>query len=82
MRIHNKYLSVYPWHSINLIPQFGCIVICEDEYPHKRDGSLLEIVLFGYVIHLHIPIELPGMSVRLRGPLWSKSKKIWYKAPK
>ncbi len=82
MRFSNGFISVFPWHSINLIPQFGCIQICEDEYPHERDGSLLEIVLFGYVFHLHIPINLPGMSTKLRGPLWSKSKKKWYRAPK
>lgn len=82
MRLLTKYLSVYTWHSINLLPQFRCISICEDEYPHKRAGSLLEFVLFGYVIHFHIPFNLPSMSSRLRGPLWSKSKKKWYQAPK
>lgn len=82
MRFQTKYISVYPWHSINPIPQFGCVAICEDEYPHKRDGSLIEAVLFGYVFHIHIPFNLPGMSTKLRGPLWSKKKKLWYRSGK
>ena len=82
MRIHSKYLSVYPWHSVNLLPQLGLVSICEDEYPHKRDGSLLEFVVFGYVIHIHIPINLPNFHAKLRGPLWSKSKRIWYRPTK
>lgn len=82
MRIQTKYLSVYPWHSINVLPHLACVGVCEDDYPYKLNGSLIEVVVFGYVIHLHIPFNLPNMSTRAYGPLWSKSKHKWYRAPK
>jgi hypothetical protein len=82
MRINLGRVRVYPWHSINLIPQFSIVSICENEYPHKRDGSLLELVVLGYVLHVLIPQVLTSRSTKLRGPLWSKRKKKWYRAPK
>ena len=75
-------MGFFPWHSINLLPHFSCVGICEDDYPYKRDGSLLEMVLFGYVIHIHVPFNLPNVSTGAYGPLWSKTKKKWYRAPK
>ena len=82
MKLSIGRIRVYPWHSVNLIPQFAVVGIVENEPPYKRDGSLLELVLFGHVIHILVPLELSNMSMRLRGPIWSKKKKKWYRAPK
>ena len=82
MKLMTKRMSIYPWHSINLFPHIGIVAVCEDDPPYNRDGSLLEVVVFGYVIHLHLPFNLPNMGTRAYGPLWSKTKKKWYRAPK
>lgn len=78
MKFLSKYLSIYSWHSINIIPQLGCIAMVTDDPPYTRDGSMLELVVLGTVIHAYIPINLPSMGTRLVGPVWSRKRKEWW----
>lgn len=78
MRFNSKWFKVYPWHSINIIPQWGCIPLCSDDPPYESKESLIEFVLFGVVVHIIVPYKIPSMGSRLIGPVWSKRRKMWY----
>lgn len=78
MRFKSKHVTIYPWHSINVVPQWNCIAIVENEPPYERAGSVFELVLFGTIIHIHVPLNLPSMGSRLVGPVWSKRRKVWH----
>jgi hypothetical protein len=82
MRINLGRVRVYPWHSINLFPQIGTISICKDDPPYEWDHTMVELVVLGYVMHIDLPWKLTNMGTKLRGPIWSKRKKKWYRAPK
>ena len=76
-------MKLYPWHSINLIPVVALIPVCSDEYPHRPEGSLLEVCAFGYVLHVDIPFNTSYVfATPVVGPLWSKKRKLWYTAAK
>lgn len=82
MKYLGKYFSTYPWHSINIIPNLGLVMTYDDSQVPVRYGTMLEVCLFGQVFHLDLPIKLNrGWSTKLRGPLWSKRRKVWYTAP-
>ena len=76
---NSKYFSIATWHSINIIPNMSSVYIYHDDYPHDYYTSMLEINLFGCVMHFYVPHKLPRFSTPLIGPLWSKRKKKWYR---
>jgi len=82
MRFSTGGIRLYPWHSINLIPQAAIVSIVDDSEPYKY-YSMVELVVLGHVLHVDMPFKVSrGWSTPLLGPLWSKRKKKWYRAPK
>ena len=82
MRFSTGGIRVYPWHSVNLIPQVAIVPVCNDDEPYQY-ASMVEVVVLGHVLHVDLPFQIArGMSTPLLGPLWSKRKKKWYRAPK
>lgn len=82
MKYLGKYFTTYPWHSVNLVPQVALVMTYNDEDVPTRYGTMLELVLFGQVFHLDLPLKLNrSYSTSLYGPLWSKRRKVWYTAP-
>lgn len=84
MKYIGKSFSTYRWHSINLIPNVALVMTYdEDDRGVTREGTLLELVLFGQVFHINIPIKLDrGWESPVWGPLWSRRRRVWYRAPK
>jgi hypothetical protein len=83
MRFSSKHFSTYPWHSINVIPHAALVMTYNDDEVPVRHGTLLEVCLFGQVFHIDLPIKLQrGWSTSALGPLYSRRKRVWYRAPK
>jgi hypothetical protein len=76
---HNRWgLSVYPWHSVNLVPQAASYSVL-----HEDTGlfaTTIEVTVLGVVVTLHWPShEHTAWTVlEPRGPAWSRRRKCWY----
>lgn len=83
MKFSTGGIRVYPWHSINLIPQIALVPIYHDEFEPYQYTSMIELTVLGHVLHVDLPFKIDrGHGTPLMGPLWSKRKKKWYWAPK
>jgi hypothetical protein len=82
MKYLGKKFSTYPWHSINIVPHAALVMTYNDEEVPTRYGTMLELVLFGQVFHLDLPLKLNrSYSTSVLGPFWSKRRKMWYTVP-
>lgn len=83
MRFNTGGIRLYPWHSINLIPTVALVPIYNDDYEPYQQSSMIELVVLGHVLHVDLPLKISrGIGTPLVGPLWSKKRKKWYRAPK
>jgi hypothetical protein len=82
MKFSSEYLSIYPWHSINLIPTASCVACYTDDDRPIHDSSMIEVVVLGQIVHINLPFKLPSVGTALIGPLWSRKRKVWYSVPK
>lgn len=72
---------VYNWHSINLIPTFSRVSVCDDgENGYKVCACWLSLALFGTTFNIQYPTLKPHRlyTSKVIGPLWSRKKKMWY----
>jgi hypothetical protein len=74
----NIEVSIYKWHSINILPLIATYTICEDDPPYNTVGNVLEVTIFGIVMNILTPLTLPKYCSAVRGPLWSKRRKKFY----
>jgi hypothetical protein len=71
-------LRVYPWHSINLIPHLSMAEVGETI---DDTGQALWLTVLGVVITITVPSKRPRyFSMKQYGPLWSRRRKVWYRA--
>ena len=71
-------VSLYRWHSINLIPNMAIGPMYSDDSDWRvRVGSHLELCVLGVVLSASLPIKLPSCEVPVWGPMYSKRRKTW-----
>jgi hypothetical protein len=87
-------LMVYKWHSINLVPALSLVMIASDDKIDPEhgcstwDGTIvghaIELVLFGIIFNFMYPSTkyIKQFIGNLYGPLWSRKRNCWYRAPK
>lgn len=83
LKIFGLELSIYKWHSINIIPHFTCIKIVSDNYDdcssiYKIIGSAITLTIFGIIFNIFVPFELPCIAVCLPSINWSRRRKKLY----
>jgi len=73
-------LSVYPWHSVNLVPHASVTPICTDDPPHEVFSRALWLTVFGTVVVVQWPSRrrTGGEILRGRGPCYSRRRRVWY----
>jgi hypothetical protein len=74
----------HKYHSINVIPTLATYSVYEDEHPFNIIAFAIEIILFGRVITIDLPSKTQHKmySLHMRGPIWSRRRKVWYRALK
>jgi hypothetical protein len=75
-------LSVYPWHSINIMPHASTTPICRDD-THDVYGRALWLTIFGVVVVAQWPspntVRRSFTILEPRGMFWSRRRRAWYK---
>jgi len=78
--MNNWGFHIFKWHSINLLPHWSIVSICDDD-TFKIIGRAIQITIFGFVIDFMFPAS---KSKRAKfspvfGPMWSRRRKLWYR---
>jgi len=76
---HDRWgLSVYPWHSVNLVPQGASYSILYEET--QLFATAVEVTVLGVVIVVHWPSreQTSWTMLEARGPAWSHRRRRWY----
>jgi hypothetical protein len=70
------------WHSINLVPLYSWVPMCEDEPPFRVFGRLFQLTVLGWLVSLVVEYRgADGLAYisKVRGPLYSRKRKVWYR---
>ena len=73
---------IYKWHSINLIPNFGRVSVCDDgESGYKVFACWLSMTVFGLVFNIQYPTTKQYLFLHTPcvGPHWSRQDREWYR---
>ncbi len=79
-----RYLYIYRWHSVNLIPSLSVCSTCNDDPPdYSALGRLYQFVWLGLVLNISRPSKktFRGWCIRQIGPCYSLRRKCWYLYP-
>ena len=75
-------IKCFRWHSINLVPLYSWVPVCEDDPPFRVFGRWLQLTVLGWMVSLAIEYkgaDGPARISKVRGPLYSRKRKVWYR---
>lgn len=71
----------YRWHSVNLIPNFSRVSVCDDgENGYKICACWLSLTVFGLIFNVQYPTTKQHLffTSPAVGPHWDRFFKEWY----